>query len=67
MVAIEVKAGRSYTKQAARGLNAISDLRGVVRRVFVYTGDRVLRTEDGIDVLPIHRFVRELEKATLFP
>jgi len=67
MVAIEVKAGRSYSKQAARGLSAISDLRGVVRRVFVYTGDRVLRTEDGIDVLPIHRFVRELEEATLFP
>jgi predicted AAA+ superfamily ATPase len=66
-VAIEVKAGRTFAEQTARGLKAVADVRGVVRRILVYCGDRALRTADGIDVLPVGRFVREIEEATLFP
>lgn len=66
-IAIEVKAGRTFAEQAARGLKAVSHVRGIVRRILVYGGERTLRTADGIDVLPVGRFVREVQEATLFP
>ncbi len=64
-VAIDVKAGRVFSKHAARGLKAVADVRGVVRRVLVYSGDRALRTAGGIDALPINRFAQEMEEGTL--
>lgn len=66
-VAIEVKAGRVYAPQLAKGLKAVSGVRGIVRRILVYGGERVLRTADGADVLPVSGFVREVEAGTLFP
>jgi hypothetical protein len=33
----------------AAGLRAISELRGVVRRILVYAGERSPRVEDGIE------------------
>lgn len=66
-LAIEVKAqGRFATPQLA-GLRAIVDLPGLARRVLVYLGDRVLRTDDGIDVWPLDRFVRALAEDSLWP
>jgi hypothetical protein len=34
--------------------------------VLVYTGERRLRSEDGIDVLPVSDFVSEVESGQLW-
>lgn len=67
LVAIEVKASPRFSEKAVRGLRAISELRGLVRRLVVYTGDRVLKTEDGIDILPVAAFVKLVETGDVFP
>ena len=51
-VAIEVKSGRVFSEKWCKGLRAIDDLKGLQRRIVVYPHGPVLRTEDGIDVIP---------------
>lgn len=63
--AIEVKASEILSSRDFKGLNAIAELKGVHRRLMVYTGDRSFRTEDGIEALPIRRFLDEIEGHTL--
>jgi predicted AAA+ superfamily ATPase len=66
-LAIEVKARARVSGPELTGLRAIADLPGLARRVLVYLGSRVLRTEDGIDIWPIGRFVDALTKDRLWP
>ena len=66
-VAIEVKSRDSFTDRDARGLRAIADLPGVARRVLVFTGERGGVLDDGIEVLPIARFLDEVSGGSLFP
>ncbi len=58
-IAIEVKATRRWRPDLAKGLRAISDLNGVERRIVVYMGNRALRPEPGIEVLPILDFLNQ--------
>ena len=67
LLAIEVKAASRFQKDMLTGLRAIGDLRGVVRRLLVYTGNRSLTLDDGIDVWPHERFVAALAKDALWP
>lgn len=60
ILAIEAKASRRWRPEFAKGLRAIGELPAVSRRIVVYLGDRTLRTEDGIEVLPLERFLEEL-------
>ena len=55
-VAVEVKSGRVFTEKWCKGLRAIADLKGLQRRVIVYPKGPILRTEDGIDVVPFDYF-----------
>jgi predicted AAA+ superfamily ATPase len=64
-MAIEVKAKEVVTSRDFAGLKAIGDLKGLDRRILVFLGDRPFRTDDGIDVLPVAEFVRELENKRL--
>jgi len=66
-LAIEVKAQRRFSTRLLLGLRAIADLPGVARRVLVYLGDRPLRTDDGIDVLPLDVFFGQVADRTLWP
>lgn len=66
-LAVEVKASPRFNSGATRGLRAIGDLPGLVRRVLVYPGERILRTEDGIDVLPLDSFSAALAAGTFWP
>ena len=59
-VAIEVKATRRWRSDLAKGLRAISDLKGVDRRLVVYLGAQRLRPEKGIEVLPFDIFLDEV-------
>lgn len=67
LVALEVKAARHYRADLSRGLRAIQDLEGVRRRILIYRGDRSLRTEEGIDVWPVARFVEALQHGDIWP
>jgi predicted AAA+ superfamily ATPase len=60
--AIEAKAKRAPSSRDLKGLRAIAALRGLRRRLLVFTGDRPFRTDDGIEGLPVAEFVREVEK-----
>jgi len=66
-LAVEVKSQRRFTPSLLAGLHAIADLPGLVRRVLVYTGDRELRTPEGIDVLPVPRFLEAIKVGRLWP
>lgn len=67
LLALEVKTNSRFRGQLARGLRAVADLPRVVRRVLVYGGRRVLRTEDGIDVWPVERLTEALAAEELWP
>ena len=66
-LAIEAKVGRAASPSDLAGLRAIADLKGLVRRVLVCGVDRARKTEDGIDVLPVSRFLDELVTDRLWP
>jgi len=68
LVAIEVKATASQPRnKELRGLRAVAELEGMRRRMVVFRGAEPLRTEDGIEVLPVEVFLAALENGTLFP
>jgi hypothetical protein len=49
------------------GLEAISELPGLVRRILVHAGPRSLRTRDGIEVWPFARFAESVARSALWP
>ena len=66
-LAVEAKAASRYNTSLLKGLRAINDLPRLVRRVLVYDGGRAFRTEDGIDVWPVNRFLEALQTGGLWP
>jgi len=60
-IAVEVKAKEALASHDFAGLKAISELKGVRRRVIVFLGDRPFQTEDGIEALPVGDFLQELQ------
>lgn len=66
-LAIETKMARQARPADLAGLRAIADLGGLVRRVLVCRTERRQRTEDGIDILPLPRFLEELAAGRLWP
>jgi predicted AAA+ superfamily ATPase len=59
-VAVEVKSSTRFRPDMLAGLRAIGPLRGLRRRIAVYGGSVRLRTEDGVDVVPVGELVREV-------
>jgi predicted AAA+ superfamily ATPase len=66
-LALEVKTQSRFSHTQVSGLRAIVDLGRVVRRVLVYLGDQRLRSEDGIEVWPLHAFLDAVANDTLWP
>jgi predicted AAA+ superfamily ATPase len=66
-LAIEVKSTARFAPGLLGGLRAIDGLPRLARRVLVYLGDRPLRTEDGIDVWPLARFLDAIATDRLWP
>ena len=66
-IALEVKAQSRFSLAHVAGLRAIADLGRLVRRVLVYLGDQRLRTQEGIEVWPLHAFLSALANDTLWP
>lgn len=66
-LALEVKSARRVSSAHLAGLRAVGELRGMVRRIVVYLGDRTLRTEEGIEIWPLERFLESLDAGNLWP
>jgi predicted AAA+ superfamily ATPase len=62
-VAIEAKASASYSGNALSGLRAIADLPGIRRRILVYQGRSLAKTEDGIEIMPLSEFLAATQRA----
>ena len=56
LIAVETKSGAVFTEAWCKGLRAVTQLKGLQRRIIVYPSGPVLRTEDGIDVFPLTHF-----------
>lgn len=65
-LALEVKATKNLASPHFSGLRAIAHLKGLSRRILVYTGTRKLKSEDGIEVYPLETFLRALAEDTLW-
>ena len=59
-IAIEAKSTESLDKDDFKGLRAIEGLNGLRRRIIVYGGSVKRLTPDGIEVLPVSIFLKEL-------
>jgi predicted AAA+ superfamily ATPase len=64
--AIEVKAAGRIGPEHCRGLRAIRDLPGLQRRFIVSLGDRQMRTDDGIEIIPLPALSAMLASAGLW-
>ena len=66
-VAIEVKTGGTFARSWCTGLRAVAGLDRLCRRIIVYPDGPELRTEDGIEVLPLPVFSNLLAENDLWP
>ena len=64
-IAIEVKSTAKIRKGDLRGLQAISQLEGLNKKIIVYLGDQVQKTEDDIMIYPLHEFCHLLANGKL--
>lgn len=67
LLAVEVRSGQRVFEADLRGLRAMADLSGLRRRLVVFRGDRRQKTADGVELLPVASFLRELTAGSLFP
>lgn len=67
MIAVEAKSGNTFRDSWCKGLRAIAQLKGLQRRIIVYPQGPVMKTQDGIDIFPYHRFAEELENLASGP
>ena len=65
-IAVETKAGRSFSESWCRGLRALGGLKGLRRRLVVYPEGPSLQTADGIEVVPFARFSELLHGEALW-
>ena len=66
VIAIEAKGSHRVRDDFFKGLRAITGMKGLRRRIVVYTGSERLRTQDGIEVLPALEFAHILAEGKLF-
>lgn len=66
-LALEAKARPRVGTPELAGLRAIGDLPGLKRRVLVYLGSRAMRTEDGIELWPVARWLEAVADNRLWP
>ena len=62
LTAVEVKAKTQVSSQDYRGLKAVNELPDVKRRIVVYLGEDIMKTEDGIEIQPFNFFCENLKE-----
>jgi len=66
LMAVEAKSGATFRDDWCKGLRAVAQLEGLQRRIVVYPDGPVMKTQDGIDILPFRRFAEELASDALW-
>jgi predicted AAA+ superfamily ATPase len=61
LIAIEAKSSESIRPEDLKGLRAITELKGIKRRIVVYRGKTDRLTEDGIEILGFDSFIQFLK------
>jgi predicted AAA+ superfamily ATPase len=61
-IAIEVKYSSRIQDSHLKGLRSCGDLKGLVKKILVYTGERTMTTGDGIVIWPFAHFVEALNQ-----
>ncbi len=64
-LAIEAKSGTRIRPEWFKGLQAVTALQGLKRRILVYQGPDSLQTEEGVEVLSVSDFLKLLETRRL--
>ena len=62
LIAIEVKATERISAKDYKGLKAIGELSKVKRRIVVYMGKTIRKTEEGIEIWPFGFFCKNLKE-----
>jgi predicted AAA+ superfamily ATPase len=65
LVAVEAKTGNNFSEAWCKGLRAVTQLKGLRRRIIVYPQGPILQTKDGIDVFPFQHFAQLLADNSL--
>ena len=66
LIGVEAKSGKNFMDAWCRGLRAVSELKGLQRRIIVYPHGPALQTKDGIDVIPFQKFADKLADNSLW-
>jgi len=66
IIAVEAKSGANFTDSWCRGLRAVAQLEGMRRRIVVYPHGPLMKTQDGIEVMPFRHFSEELASGLLW-
>ena len=56
LIALDAKSGSTFTDTWCKGLRAVENLKGLIRRNIVSRHGPVLKTKYGIDVFPLQHF-----------
>lgn len=62
LIAIEVKSKTQLSKQDYKGLKVISELSSVKKRIVIYMGNELRKTEDSIEIWPFQIFCKVLKE-----
>jgi predicted AAA+ superfamily ATPase len=65
-IAIEVKTSQRVNNDHFKGLRAIAELKGLKKKILIYTGERKMETEDKIEIWPLDFFCEVLENRELW-
>ena len=62
LIAIEVKAKEQISAKDYKSLKAIKSLPAVQKRILVYMGNMIRKTEEGIEIWPFNFFCKNLKE-----
>ena len=65
-IALEVKTSQRLHNEHLKGLRAITDLKGLKKRILIYLGERKMMTEDHIEIWPFDFFIETFESQKLW-
>lgn len=65
ITAIEIKSSERFRPEMLKGLRAFKENKKVKMALLVYLGDKILESDEGIRILPLDVFLKELNSGSL--
>jgi uncharacterized protein len=66
LLAIEVKYSNRYKPEHLTGLRAAAALPHLKKKILVYHGDSILKTEDNVHVWPVKHFIEKIDSGKIW-